>query len=255
MPIIVWLNENTKLSGKIVCPVLTKSGQYKCEDDYFIYLLSPYINGYTLCDKEMDSEQINEIAEIISELHHYGEEIPVDTKSIKENFAVPFCDKLLSIIYSNPLNENEAINILHEYKEVLIKNIKLTQKLAQKLASENLHYVLCHTDVHGWNMIQADKLILIDWEGMKLAPPEAYLFAFIGNYFWHNFSTQFMETYMSINKNFIVNNDSLLFYQTRRRIEDICAFALELIYEEINKEDRRNSLYFLHKECSMLSLF
>lgn len=35
--------------------------------------------------------------------------------------------------------------------------------------------VLCHTDAHGWNLIQSNKLVLVDWEGLRLAPPEADL--------------------------------------------------------------------------------
>jgi thiamine kinase-like enzyme len=31
----------------------------------------------------------------------------------------------------------------------------------------------CHTDIHGWNlMVKDDSLILIDWEGLKIAPAE-----------------------------------------------------------------------------------
>ena len=254
MPIVLWLDNNTNLQGKIGCPVLTNDGQYKCEDNHFIFLLFPYIEGYTLCDKPMSLEQKNELADIISELHRYGGEIPVGTNPIKENFAIPFCDELKKLIASNvqPGN-NETWSILKKHETVLMKNIEKTQILAVKLSKENLPHVLCHTDVHGWNLMQADRLILIDWEGMKLAPPEADLFAFIGDCFWHNCSTEFMETYKKVNPNYEINPDSLAFYQIRRRLEDICSFAQGLLYEDIDDEERRQSLYHLRRECSILS--
>ena len=51
---------------------------------------------------------------------------------------------------------------------------------ARKLKEENLPFVLCHTDIHGGNLIRdpQGKLWLIDWENVMLAPKEADLFAF-----------------------------------------------------------------------------
>lgn len=253
MPIVLWLNNNTGLHGRIICPVLTKNGQYKSEDDHFIYLLFPYIKGYTLGDKPMSVMQIKEMAEIIAELHRYGAGIPVATNAVKEGFATPFCLDLIKIIsIIDHADHNEAACILKENEAALRKNIDITQRLAEKLSKENLPHVFCHTDVHGWNLMQADRLILIDWEGMRLAPPEADLFAFIGDRFWHSCSREFMEIYKSIHPEYVVNPDALAFYQTRRRLEDICAFATGLLYEDIDEEERKQSLYHLRRECLML---
>ena len=254
MPIVIWLNNNTGLESKILCPILTIDGQYRCEDEHFIYLLFPYIDGYTLCDKQMSNTQVKEIAEILAELHRYGENIPVKTSAIIEDFSVPFCSELRNILSSmDKQTDNETVSILKEYETILIKNVEETEILAQKLSKENLKFVLCHTDVHGWNLMQYDKLILIDWEGMKLAPPEADLFAFIGDLFWHKCSKEFIAYYKKVNPDFIINTEVLTFYQIRRRIEDICAFASGLLYENIDDDERRQSLYHLRKECKMLS--
>lgn len=94
MPIVVWLNNNTELKNRIICPILSNSGEYKYEDEKFIYLLFPYLEGYTLGKKTMSSQQIKEIAEILAELHNYGANIPIATSSIIEDFAVPFCREL-----------------------------------------------------------------------------------------------------------------------------------------------------------------
>lgn len=255
MPIVVWLHNNTGLKNRIVCPILTNGGEYRYEDDRFIYLLFPYIEGYTLGKKPMSNEQINEIAEIIAELHKHGAEIPVATDTIKEDFTVPFCIELRAILLSlGPSKTNETVTILKQFEETIIKNINKVEKLSDKLTRENLSFVLCHTDVHGWNLMQSDRLILTDWEGMKLAPPEADLFAFIGNRFWHNCSDDFMKIYQTIHGDFVVNPEVLDFYQTRRRIEDICAFAQGLLYEKnIDDSDRKESLYHMTHECEALS--
>lgn len=255
MPIVIWLNHNTKLKNRIVCPTLTNCGEYRYEDEKFIFLLFPYIEGYTLGKKSMSGELIREIAEIISELHKYGAEIPVATDSIKEDFAVPFCSELKDILSSmNRLLPNETETILKQYEGILIRNIDKVERLSAKLSKETLTFVLCHTDVHGWNLMQSDKLILIDWEGMKLAPPEADLFAFIGNLFWHTCSDEFMKIYKAVHTDYELNPEVLEFYQTRRRIEDICAFAQGLLYDKnIDDMERKASLYHLQRECEALT--
>ena len=55
---------------------------------------------------------------------------------------------------------------------------------AEALRHAPLRYALCHTDIHGWNLMQEDRLILIDWEGLKLAPVEADLFSFTETFFF-----------------------------------------------------------------------
>lgn len=255
MPIVVWLYNNTELRSNIICPILANNGEYKYEDEAFIYLLFPYIEGYTLGNKPMSSQQIKEIAETLAELHKYGDEIPIATSSIKEDFTVPFCRELKEILSSlGQTQTSEAEIILLQFKEMLLINIDKVEKLSAKLSKESLSYVLCHTDVHGWNLMQSDRLILIDWEGMKLAPPEADLFAFIGNLFWHNCSDEFMKTYQTVHTNFEINLEVLEFYQIRRRIEDICAFTQGLLYDKnIDDMERKESLYHLQCECEALS--
>jgi len=250
MPIVLWLYNNTNLRGKISYPILTVDGQYKCNDERFIFLLFPYIEGYTLCDKLMTREQVRELAEIVAELHKYGDEIPVKADTIEEDFKIPFCDELKRLLsLPNQPSFKETIDVLKQHEMILIENIEKTQKLADKISKENLPKVLCHTDIHGWNLMQSDKLILIDWEGMRLAPSEADLFAFIGDKFWHRCSKEFMEIYKKIHPNYEINTDALTFYQTRRRLEDICAFAQGLLFEDIDDEERKKSLYLLRREC------
>jgi spectinomycin phosphotransferase len=124
MPIVLWLSNNTNLHGKIIFPVLTNNGQYKCEDDHFIYLLFPYIEGYTLCDKPMSVMQKKEMAEIISGLHKYGDEIPVVTNTIKEDYAIPFCHELKELIsLIDKPTSNETMSILKEHEAILIRRI------------------------------------------------------------------------------------------------------------------------------------
>lgn len=69
IPILVWLINNSNLKGKIPVPISTKSGQYKCEDEYGVYLLYDYIKGQTIGEQDLTDDQVRQLSNIISELH------------------------------------------------------------------------------------------------------------------------------------------------------------------------------------------
>lgn len=100
MPILVWLNENTKLHGRIIRPLKTNDGA---------------------C------------------LHSYDNEIPINTDRMKEDFSVPCLTQLVE--------KNNEVKLLSE-----------------KMKQKDMKMVLCHT---GYNFMQSERLVLVDWEGIK----------------------------------------------------------------------------------------
>ncbi len=58
-----------------------------------------------------------------------------------------------------------------------------------------------------------------------------------------------MKIYQTVHTDFEINHEVLEFYQTRGRIEDICAFALGLLYDiNIDETERKESLYHLQRD-------
>ena len=94
VPILVWLMNNSNLNRKIPTPLITSNGEYKCEDEYGIYLLYDYIEGETIGNRDLTGNQIYQLSQIIAELHSYGDDIPIGADAIKEDFEVPFLQML-----------------------------------------------------------------------------------------------------------------------------------------------------------------
>jgi thiamine kinase-like enzyme len=173
IPIVKWLIDNTEMKGRLVSPVYTIKGEYMCEDKENIYLLFDYIEGTTIGEKALIDTQVEELAFIIGKLHSIIDNVPLSKEPFYEDYELHFCKELLEFIEKDIMAASSDIkNILYPYiantKDFIIK----TYKLAEKLKREDLKNVLCHTDIHHWNMMQGRNLILIDWEGLKLAPPE-----------------------------------------------------------------------------------
>lgn len=151
VPVMLWLEEHSLLKGKIPVPILTKDGRYQCEDDEGIYLLYEYIVGDTIADQELSEDQVRQLAEMIAELHRYGEEVPLVTSAMKESFRVPFLEQLRSTL-DGELPYDLGKVLLHHIDSLKKLMLKI-EELSEALKKRDMRMALCHTDVHGWNLM------------------------------------------------------------------------------------------------------
>jgi spectinomycin phosphotransferase len=248
MPILIWLNENTQLQGRVVRPIKTNAGDYRFDDDENVYLLFDYFEGETV-GKIFTDAQIIEAAGIMACLHSHGAEIPVNTEKIKEDFSVPFCFSLEHYVKESYSKSPDDIKtILQPCLEQLVSKTSEVITLSQKVTEKNSKMVLCHTDAHGFNFIQSKQLVLIDWEGLKLAPAEADLVMFTKKEYW----TIFIDNYKKLRPGFMLDTDILTFYILRRKIEDIWAFVEGILVDHPSNEQRERDLEFLSECCRSL---
>ena len=92
--------------------------------------------------------------------------------------------------------------------------------------------VLCHTDIWGSNLILDDDgaLHLLDWNGARIAPPEADLFMFAGtSFFPPDRFGWFLERYEAVIGRVGVDPDRLGFYLYRRDLEDLALFVDDIV--------------------------
>lgn len=249
MSILIWLNDNTPLRDKIPKPLITINGEFRFDDESATYILFEYIDGETIGSKPLNDNQVNELAEIIAHLHRYDDTIPFDTHKIREDFSLPFCDSILKYLASDySIAPDDIIDLLEPCIDKLKEMIDEITILSNELKSRGHDMRLCHTDTHNWNLMQTDHLILIDWEGLKVAPVEADLFNFKLK------NQNFYGTYKKINPNFIMNKKTLKFYLIRRKLEDIWAFIESIVYDNQTPEQRERDITLLAKELADLNI-
>ena len=252
MSVCSWLEENTDLKGSINAPIKTITGEIKAETGDFTYLLFPFINGVTIRTTPLTVQQQSGIAEIVGKIHNHGPDMPFDFSSVTENFEIP-CGELLKIQH----NPNDPLCV-HQQYDTLMRAIENAHVLAKFIKACNLEFALCHTDIHGWNLMQSDKLILIDWESIKFAPVESDLYTFWGDWYWGNskwgsYWETFLPIYQKIHPQYKENNDYLKFYQVRRHIEDIEEFYKQYLYDKMTDEETNEVISGMERECKFLS--
>jgi len=227
MPALDKLSALPALSGRVLNPVRTRSGAYKAETDSDAYVLFLFVNGFVPGIQGMTHGQTVELAETLALLHEVGEAVPFDTPGLAEDISLSFCERLIQFLDWLNTGYGGLFDIILPHKDMLFSAAEEALRLRDTVRTGCSHLVLCHGDAHGNNLIQSERLVLVDWEDLRIAPPEADLFI----YAWHKYGDTLLEAYSVARKGYKINRELLYFYILRRRIEDVWVDIERLIEE------------------------
>ncbi|MEZ4680949.1 MAG: phosphotransferase [Caldilineaceae bacterium] len=160
-----------------------------------------------------------------------------------------------TLLQSAPANADEPVvqalvHFLLEKINELSELIDFTERLADTLRSSPLAFVLCHGDMHGWNLLidNDDRLFIVDWDTLILAPKERDLMFIGGGHGDSGYRAEEEEMlfYRGYGKT-LVNHDALAYYRFARALEDIVLFAEQILStdNDDNAEDRQQALHYL----------
>jgi spectinomycin phosphotransferase len=121
--------------------------------------------------------------------------------------------------------------------------IERTEDLASEVQSKSREFVLCHTDIHGGNILihtdgQLPILYIVDWDNPLLAPKERDLM-FVGggiDDLWQSARDEaaFYQGYGAVDIDYAV----MAYYRYERVIEDLVAYGEQLLLSEEGGADR-----------------
>lgn len=226
------LQNKSLLKDKICYPIKTITNDYYYKQDHFIGVLFNFIEGSTLGYANQYSENdILQLSAIVKQLHSLDTNLFCELCP-KETYHLTFGNSLLQLLDEQLINlPSRFYQIASEYKNVLEDKVKEAKSIAGELKKIKLPNVLCHTDIHGGNLIRngAGELILVDWENVILAPKEADLFTFCEESYFPLFSGN-------------ANENALLYYVIRRDLEDIYEFLNRVLHHEY-LPDEENEVY------------
>jgi spectinomycin phosphotransferase len=121
--------------------------------------------------------------------------------------------------------------------------IKHTEELASELQSQSHDLVLCHTDIHGANILITDdnQFYIVDWDNPLLAPKERDLM-FVGggiDNIWRSKRDEsiFYQGYGRTDIDFTM----MAYYRYERVIEDLAAYGEQLLLTDEGGADREQA--------------
>ncbi len=234
---------------EIIAPIETKSDQGWAEFGAYKMILYPFVEGENGFETELTDEHKRMFGAALKAIHsaqlplELKQQIPQETYSSKYREQVMEFQKLVeNSTFSDP-NAAKLTNFIKSKRNEINRLIKRTEELASKLRSQSHELVLCHTDIHGANILitNKDQFYIVDWDAPLLAPKERDLM-FIGggvDTIWKTKRDEsiFYEGYGKTDIDFPM----MAFYRYERVIEDLAAYGEQLLLTDEGGEDREEA--------------
>jgi spectinomycin phosphotransferase len=141
--------------------------------------------------------------------------------------------------------------LLPRWNEIL-DYLQHLKKLQARVRSLDQTMVICHTDLHGANLMldDNDNLYILDWENALIAPPEHDMIFFAGEInfwkvFWPKYTRHFQQPSL--------DGDLLSFYYYRRGLEDVAGFGFRILQREGGEERDREDIDWLRGNLAGLA--
>jgi spectinomycin phosphotransferase len=228
-------------------PLAALDGALWSDLDGWPLLVYPYVDGRLLADElPLPAQTHTELGELVARLHAATPFARRFTNLLREQFVFPFEPSLrqsLQDLAHLPRQDHRASldlrDLLLPHQDAVTAHLDQLHALAESLRRSPPPFVICHTDLHPWNVIRsrAGDLVVIDWENVCLAPPEHDLFIFTGE----GFET-FLQAYFQAGSRRALSARTFKFYFYRRYLEDLADFLVRILYENEDPQTDRADL-------------
>jgi spectinomycin phosphotransferase len=238
---------------EIIAPIQTKAGQGWADFGEYTMILYPFIEGQNGFETQLSDDMKRTLGAAFKGIH--SAKIPADLKHQipQENFSPKYRESMKSFqaqvehqTFDEPIAAKlaEFINLKRAEIDHVIER---ADKLASELGSQSLEFVLCHTDIHGGNILigrggqplhPTQQIYIVDWDNPLLAPKERDLM-FIGggiDDIWKSKQDEavFYEGYGKTE----INIAALAYYRYERIIEDLAVICEQILLTDEGGADR-----------------
>ena len=235
---------------QVIPPYPTKSGGLWADLGDYKVMLYPFIDGHDAYDVPLTEPQWRQFGAALRRVHtavlppSLAATIPQETYSPRwRQLVMEFMQQIQNEQFVEPVAQKMAA-FLNEKRAVVTQLVLHTEQLAEIVGKRPLPNVLCHSDIHAWNLLisQEGALYLVDWDDPILAPKERdlmFISAGLGN-IWRTPREEalFYEGYGSAQ----INQDILAYYRCERIIQDIAAYCEQIFLSDEGGADREVAL-------------
>ncbi|WP_115704211.1 phosphotransferase enzyme family protein [Legionella sainthelensi] len=239
---------------QVIPPLTTKEGQFWTSLASFKAVIYPYVEGRNSVEVNLSDTQWIELGATMKKFHSADIPRAITSSVHRETFSSKwrqtvktFLRRIEEEVFEESIASIMASFLKSKRKEIL-ELLMCAEHLAHMLQKQPLEYVLCHADIHGWNLLidEEGALYVVDWDTLLFAPKERDLM-FIGSGLGDSkrMPTEdealFYQGYGPSN----INYDALAYYRCERIIEDIGVYCEQIFLSDEGGEDRIQSFKYL----------
>jgi spectinomycin phosphotransferase len=238
---------------QIIPPIAAKSGLLSVEFPPFRTTLSRYVSGKDGFEKKLSDRQWVEFGAALKKFHTAVIPPAITAGIPRETFSPRWRDivrlslqRVRTETFPEPVAAKMAAVLKNKGGET-IALVERTERLAGMLQKNPPAYILCHADIHGWNLLLADEeaFYMVDWDTLIFAPKERDLM-FIGDGLEGNGRTPREEEALFYQGYGPTRIDpiAIAYYRYERVLEDIAVYCGQLLNSVSGGEDREQAFLF-----------
>ena len=162
---------------QVISPITTMTEQLWIDLSYFKAILYPYVDGCNGIEAKLSDQQWIEFGATMKKFHNtdipgsIASGIQLETFNPKRRDTVKtFLNRIENEVFEESVAAEIAL-FLRSKSEEILKLIKRAEDLANLLQKQPLEYILCHADIHGWNLLidREGALYVVDWDTLIFA--------------------------------------------------------------------------------------
>lgn len=234
----------------IVPPIKTITGDLTQRVDHFTLTVYPFVFGQNGFFRPLTDDQWIAFGAVLRRVHEL--DVPFSIKKLIRNEtysdrARKFVRSLYSHLDANLEGDPAALKLqtfMKEHPSLILHLVNRAEALSQKIQKQSPEFVLCHSDIHGGNVLidERGSIFLVDWDAPMMAPKERDLMFIgggVGNVWNRPHEEQlFYKGYGMIE----INREILAYYRYERIVEDIAEYGQALLLTPDGGEERKKML-------------
>jgi spectinomycin phosphotransferase len=229
----------------VIIPCETKSKRHWVDFGDYKIILYPFVEGRDGFEMELSDKHRRVLGVELKRIH--TTKIPPELKRLipQETYSPYWREIIRSLqqVENNFFHDSimaRLAKFIKSKRDEITHLVERAEQLSLELQSQPSEFVLCHSDLHGRNILITgnDKLYIVDWDAPILAPKERDLM-FIGGGIDQIWNTKQAEAmfYKGYGKTEI-NLSALAYYRYERIIQDVADYGEQVLLGEKDIAER-----------------
>jgi spectinomycin phosphotransferase len=237
----------------VLAPLATSTGAPYVLVDRFALALYPMLDASTGAEAGLSPEQWRKLGEVVGRIHAVAL-TPELTRIVgREAFKpsrrelIAELDALLTTAVPDDPVAGELAALWQARRDVIHALVERADTLGRELARLPVPLVLCHADLHTWNvLVDADQQPwIVDWDEAILAPRERDLMFVVGGIGHGLVQPSDTERFFQGYGDAAVDPRLLAYYRVAWAVQDIAAYGEEvLLMPALGEQSRRAAVDF-----------
>lgn len=233
--------------AQVIPPIPTKTQQLWTTLESFNLILYPFIEGKNGVEVGLSERQWVDFGAALKRIHTIVLPETLKNRIPRDTFSPQWRDIMKAAFGQqnpDPVAKKLAA-FLKAKQDVILELVGRAEKLCIEVQARAPELVLCHSDIHGWNVLLAENVYLVDWDSPILAPKERDLMFVDGDIggIWFNAKgdTYFYQGYGYSE----IDRIALAYYRYERIIEDMAVTCQQIFLTDAGGANREEEFRHL----------